>query len=577
MQARTPASEPILSLRDLRFSYRDADRPALDNISFDLSPGDLLVVMGGSGAGKSTLCRCLNRIIPHFIKGSFAGQLHLLGRDASAWRVADCARYVGLVFQDFESQLFATNVELEVAFGAESLGLPRSDIVRRVQDLLSVVGLSHLAGRRPASLSGGEKQRLAVAAALASDPPILVLDEATTDLDPLGKAAIFKLATDLITSSAKRAVAFAHHDPEEAVRATQVLLLSEGRSAALGPPDQVLADPDLLSSHGVVPLAVTSVFQGLGLPDRPFREDEAADLLLQRGVLIPEEAARQWQTRDQARSQAYGDPIIEVRGLTHSYGGGRPAVDRADLLLRRGEYVAIIGQNGSGKTTLVKHFNGLLRPTGGEVLVSGEPAAARPLRSLAQHVGYVFQNPDHQIFAPTVAEEVAFSPRNFGLDEEQVAARVAESLAAVGLSGREQDDPFSLTKGGRQRVAVASVLAGRPQVLIFDEPTTGLDERESRSMMALIDRLNQAGHTIVLITHAMWLAAEYAHRVIVMHQGKILLDAPSRSAFAQTETLHRAAIAPPQIVRLSQCLGSLRLGGVPALTVSELLQALRPR
>jgi len=575
MQADTPAAEPILSVRDLRFTYRDADRPALAGISFDLSPGDLLVVMGASGAGKSTLCRCLNRIIPHFIKGSFNGQVRLLGRDTSGLRVADCARHVGLVFQDFESQLFATNVELEVAFGAESLGIPRAEIVQRVHKLLSLVGLSHLAGRRPTSLSGGEKQRLALAAALASDPPILVLDEATTDLDPVGKAAIFELATALITSSSERAVVFAHHDPEEAVRATRVLLLSEGRAEALGPPDQVLADPHLLSSHGVVPLAVTSVFDGLGLQERPFREDEAAHLLLQRGLRIRDETAQRWRARDEARAQAYGAPIIEARGLTHCYDGGDPAVHKADLLLRRGECVAIIGQNGSGKTTLVKHFNGLLRPTEGDVLVSGESTHGRPLRALAQHVGYVFQNPDHQIFAPTVAEEVAFAPRNFGLDREEVAARVAESLAAVGFSGREEDDPFSLTKGERQRVAVASVLAGRPQVLIFDEPTTGLDERESRGMMALINQLNQAGHTIVLITHAMWLAAEYAHRVIVMHQGRILLDAPTRSAFAQTDVLRKAAIIPPQIVRLSQCLGSLRLGA-PALTVPELLQALRP-
>ena len=569
MQADTPAAKPVLSVRDLRFTYRDADRPALDGISFDLSPGDLLVVMGASGAGKSTLCRSLNRIIPHFIKGSFNGQVRLLGQDTSGLRVADCARHVGLVFQDFESQLFATNVELEVAFGAESLGIPRAEIVQRIRELLSLVGLSRLAGRRPASLSGGEKQRLAIAAALASNPPLLVLDEATSDLDPVGKSAIFRLAAALTASSSHRAIVFAHHDPEEAVGASHVLLLSEGRVAALGPPDQVLADPHLLSSHGVVPLALTSVFDGLGLEERPLREEEAAELLLQRGLRIPDEAAQRWQENDRARAQAYGQPIIEVRGLTHRYDAGDPAVHKADLLLRRGECVAIIGQNGSGKTTLVKHFNGLLRPTEGDILVSGEPTRDRPLSALAQHVGYVFQNPDHQIFAATVAEEVAFAPTNFGLDRDEVASRVAESLSAVGFSGREEDDPFSLTKGERQRVAVASVLAGRPQVLIFDEPTTGLDERESRRMMALINHLNRRGHTIVLITHAMWLVAEYAHRVIVMHQGRILLDAPTRSAFAQTDLLRQAAIIPPQIVRLSRRLGA------PALTVPETLEALR--
>ena len=559
----------LLTARDLRFTYQDAERPALRGITVELSPGELLVVMGAGGAGKSTLCRCLNGIIPHFVKGDFQGEVHVLGRDTKDLRVADCARRVGLVFQDFESQLFATNVALEVAFGAESLGLPRADIHARVERLLSLVGLSALAHRRPSSLSGGEKQRLAIAASLATDPAVVVLDEATSDLDPAGKSVVFDIARSLTAASAKRAVVFAHHDPEEALHATRVLLLAEGRPAALDSPDRILSDPDLLAEHGVMALASTALFRALDLDERPCREAQAAELLRRRGLQIPDEAAAAWTSRDAARAQKYGDPIVEVRNLTHSYAGGDPAVNDVALTLRRGEYVAIIGQNGSGKTTLVKHLNGLLRPTQGEVLIAGEPTRSQTLRALAQRVGYVFQNPDHQIFAPTVSEEVAFAPRNFGLDPDEAASRVSESLAAVGFSGREEDDPFSLTKGERQRVAVASVLAGRPDILIFDEPTTGLDARESRGMMALIDDLNRRGHTIVLVTHAMWLVAEYAHRIIVMQQGRIILDAPTRAAFSQTETLRQAAIIPPQIVRLSQLLGA------SALTVAELTDALR--
>ncbi len=569
MQPDSSRHTSLLTARDLRFTYQDAERPALRGITVELSPGELLVVMGASGAGKSTLCRCLNGIIPHFVKGDFQGEVHVLGRHTKDLRVADCARRVGLVFQDFESQLFATNVALEVAFGAESLGLPRAEIHARVERLLSLVGLSAFAHRRPASLSGGEKQRLAIAASLATDPAVIVLDEATSDLDPAGKSVVFDIARSLTAASAKRAVVFAHHDPEEALRATRVLLLAEGRPAALDSPDRILSDPDLLAQHGVMALASTALFRALDLDERPCREAQAAELLRRRGLQIPDEAAAAWAARDAARAQKYGDPIVEVRNLTHSYEGGDPAVSDVALTLRRGDYVAIIGQNGSGKTTLVKHLNGLLRPTQGEVLIDGEPTRSQTLRALAQRVGYVFQNPDHQIFAPTVSEEVAFAPRNFGLDPDEVASRVSESLAAVGFSGREEDDPFSLTKGERQRVAVASVLAGRPDLLIFDEPTTGLDARESRGMMALIDDLNRRGHTIVLVTHAMWLAAEYAHRVIVMQEGRIILDAPTRAAFSQTETLRQAAIIPPQVVRLSQLLGAA------ALTLEELLEALR--
>jgi energy-coupling factor transport system ATP-binding protein len=397
---------------------------------------------------------------------------------------------------------------------------------------------------------------------------VLVLDEATSDLDPLGKSAVFDLARRAASDGAGRAVAFAHHDTEEAVHATGVLVLSEGRCAALGPPEDILAEADLLSANGIAPLATTSLFASLGLPGGPLDEVDAAGELLTRGLRIREAVAQAWQRADAARSEGYGSPLIDVRGLTYAYDGGEPVLRDVGLTVRRGEHIAIIGQNGSGKTTLVKHFNGLLRPVEGEVLVDGESTRDRALRSLAQQVGYVFQNPDTQIFASTVYEEVAFGPRNFGLDEDATRMRVSESLEAVQLAGREAEDPFSLTKGERQRVAVASILAGRPEVLIFDEPTTGLDERESRGMMALIDELNVRGHTIIVVTHAMWLVAEFAHRVIVMQDGRVVLDAPTRSAFSREDALRESAIIPPQVVRLSR-----RLGGT-ALSVQELAEAL---
>jgi len=572
MASPDTSSKPILSVRNLRFTYTDGERPALASLTFDLSPGELLAVMGASGAGKSTLCRCLNAIIPHFLKGQLSGEVLLHGESVADKRVADVARNVGLVFQDFESQLFATNVELEVAFAAESLGLPREDIASRVQQLLSLVGLSHLAHRRPASLSGGEKQRLAIAAALASAPSLVVFDEATSDLDPAGKSAVFELARRLRGPGvSNRAVVFAHHDAEEALRASRLLLLSDGEPIALGPPQQVLASAERLAAHGVRPLATTSLCQALGIDEAPLEQEAAAEALLERGFRISPQALADREAQDRARAQSYGEPIVEVRDLTHSYADSPPAVRHLSLTLRRGEYVAIIGQNGSGKTTLVKHFNGLLRPSSGQVLIAGEPTEKQSLRALGQRVGHVFQNPDHQIFAPTVFEEVSFAPRNFGLSADEVKARVSESVAAVGFTGREEDDPFSLTKGERQRVAVASVLAGRPEVLIFDEPTTGLDYRESLGMMALIDQLNRRGHTIVLVTHAMWLVAEYAHRVIAMQGGRVVLDAPTRAAFSRAEALREAAIIPPQVVRLSH-----RLGGT-ALTVPELVALLRPR
>jgi energy-coupling factor transport system ATP-binding protein len=239
------------------------------------------------------------------------------------------------------------------------------------------------------------------------------------------------------------------------------------------------------------------------------------------------------------------------------------------LGIREGEFIAILGQNGSGKTTLAKHFNGLLKPTSGRALVQGRPSTEHSHRELARLVGYVFQNPDHQIFARTVREEVGFGLAMQGENPKAVEKRVAEALEAVGLAGYEHKVPFTLTKGERQRVAVASVLAVSPQVIILDEPTTGLDYHHQRNTMELLKRLNKRGHTIIMITHSMWVAAEYAERIVILKEGRILADGPTRAVFADEARLAEASLRPPSLVQLSNWLGT------QALTVEQMVQELR--
>jgi energy-coupling factor transport system ATP-binding protein len=258
--------------------------------------------------------------------------------------------------------------------------------------------------------------------------------------------------------------------------------------------------------------------------------------------------------------------VIEVEGLTHRYPNGVVALEGVDLTVRRGEFLAVLGQNGSGKTTLVKHFNGLLKPTEGTALVGGEETAKQGLRRLGQTVGYVFQNPDHQIFSDTVFDEVAFGPKIRDMDEEEIKERVEEALAAVSLDGRGDEDPFGLTKGERQRVAVASVLAVRPEVLILDEPTTGLDYAEQHSMMDLVRNLNEAGSTIIAVTHTMWVVAEYAHRAVVIRDGRVAMQGTVREVFAEEDELREASLRPPHIVSFGNALG------YPVLSVEEMLK-----
>src|ERR671912_206410 len=463
--------EPEVSVKGLGYRYRGQQKPALDGVDLEVAKGEFVVVMGPSGAGKSTLCVSLNGLIPHFFRGRMEGEVRVGGRSTREGRVGEFAQEVGLVFQDFEAQLFSTNVALEVAFGPENFAVEREEMVRRVERVLGEVRLEGFENRTPATLSGGQKQRLAIASVLAIEPRILCLDEPTTDLDPIGKLGIFEIAEDLKDRDDVTLIVV-EHETEETLDADRIIVLRDGKIVADRPAREVLRDVDLLEESSVMPLQVTRFFHEMRL----------------------------WQ-----------------------------------------------GQSAP--------------PTG---RVGGEETTEQGLRRLGQTVGYVFQNPDHEIFSDTVLDEVAFGPKIGEMEEAEIEERVREALAAVGMEGRGDEDPFGLTKGERQRVAVASVLAVRPEVLILDEPTTGLDHAEQRSMMDLVKRLNEEGSTIIVVTHTMWVAAEYAHRAAVLRDGGVILSGTTREVFSQEDALRDASLRPPHIVTLGNALG------FPVLSVEEM-------
>ncbi len=551
-----------ISIQDLSFTYAETTRPALQHVNGEVEEGTFVVVMGHEGAGKSTLCCSLNALVPRFFRGEYAGRVVVHDVEVAKARVADMSRWVGLVLQDFEAQLFSTSVELEVAFGPENLCLPRDEIERRIDRYLRFVGLADMRRREPASLSGGQKQRLAIASVLALEPLVLVMDEPTTDLDPVGREEVLSVS-DMLRQE-RRTLLVVDHDPETAVDADQVWLMREGEIVAQGPPRQVLTDLALLESCGVQPPPTVALFQALGWPGQPLTVEEAIARIQEQGLARP-------RPLQSPTTPTNGRPVIlELRNVDYVYPARAvEALKGVHLQIREGEFLALVGQNGSGKTTLAKHLNGLLKPTRGEVLFRGRPLEEIRRTEMARHVGYVFQNPDHQIFSNTVREEVGFSLRMAGMDPKAVEERVAEALAVVGLSGYEEEVPFTLTKGERQRVAVASVLAAQPQVIILDEPTTGLDYRHQRSMMEMLRDLHRRGHTVIIITHSMWVAAEYAERVVVMKDGQILLDAPTRTAFAQEQVLAEASLRPPPLLRLGNWLGT------SGITLEAMVEELR--
>jgi len=555
-----------ISIEDLTFTYQGSDRPALLNIQGQIEDGTFVVVMGHGGAGKSTLCCSLNALVPKFFRGKYQGRVLVKGQEVARHRVAEMSRIVGLVLQDFEAQLFSTNVELEMAFGPENHCLPRQEIERRIQRYLTFVGLEKLRHREPASLSGGQKQRLAIGSVLALEPKVLVMDEPTTDLDPLGREEVLSVAKSIRDEG--RLLLIVDHDPETAVTADQVWLMRDGQVVSQGPPSEILVDALMMESCGIKTLPMVELFHSMNWPGNPLTVETAIELIQKHR--LTQRCERKVKTISSANTIRVS--ILKAEELRYIYPTYYvEALQGIDLSIQEGEFIAILGQNGSGKTTLAKHFNGLLKPTSGRMLVQNKPTNEYSHRVLSRLVGYVFQNPDHQIFSRTVAEEVGFGLKMQGETPKTIEKRVAEALEVVGLQGYEQKVPFALTKGERQRVAVASVLATRPQVIILDEPTTGLDYRHQRNMMEMLKRLNQYGHTIVIITHSMWVAVEYANRTIVMKDGRILSDGPTRAVFADENRLAEASLCPPSLVRLSNWLGT------EALTVQEMVKELETK
>jgi energy-coupling factor transport system ATP-binding protein len=553
-----------ISIEGLTFTYGGSQKPALDHLHGQIEDGTFVVVMGQGGAGKSSLCCTLNGLIPRFFRGQYGGRVMVKGREVRQHKTAEMSRLVGLVLQDFEAQLFSTNVELEMAFGPENHCLPVLEIESRIRRDLRIVGLEHLRHREPASLSGGQKQRLAIGSVLTLDPEILVMDEPTTDLDPSGREEVLSVAGRLREEG--RTLFFVDHEPETAIGADQVWLMKEGKMVSQGPPGKILVDTPTLGACGVKVPPMVELFHAMNWPGHPISVDEAIDLI-QKDRLAKR---RELKSAGIPSCGKGGQPILEAEDLGYLYPiQNIEALKGVHLAIQEGEFVAILGQNGSGKTTLAKHLNGLFKPTSGSMKVSGKPTTEYSHRELARRVGYVFQNPDHQIFARTVAEEVAFGLKFFEEDPKTIERRVGEVLEVVGLNGYEEKVPFALAKGERQRVAVASVLAVRPPVIVLDEPTTGLDDRHQRNIMELLKSLNQQGHTIIIITHSMWVAAEYADRTIVLKDGGVHSDGPTRAVFSDEARLSEASLRPSSLARLSNWLGT------QALTIEEMVKELK--
>ena len=549
-------NDVMIEARDLTFRYENGLSDAVSHLSLRIARGEFVAVLGRNGCGKSTLAKLMNALLL-----PTSGTITVDGKQAKTEDDCyDVRRSCGMVFQNPDNQIVTTIVEEDCAFGLENLGVEPALIRQRVDEALAAVGMSKYAHGSPAMLSGGQKQRVAVAGVLAMRPRIIVFDESTAMLDPVGRRDVFDLARKLNREDGITIVWITHF-MEEATQADRVVVMDHGHIALEDTPRQVFSQMDRILALG---LDVPEMMK-LGARLRTFGLKVPRDAMT---VVEMSHALNQLPRRDNiplppspiasAEVTNEGKAVIEIKNLTHVYMPDSPfeskALSDVSLSIREGEFIGIIGHTGSGKSTLISYFNGLTPPPAGHVFVNGEDLGDKEtdLIGVRRTVGLVFQYPEYQLFEETVAKDIAFGPTNLGLAQEEVEKRVIHAMHLVGLdASRAKLSPFDLSGGQKRRVAIAGVLAMEPQILVLDEPAAGLDPAGRHEMLELIEDIHKSGVTIVMVSHSMDDVGKYCDRLFVLSQGQIAYSGTPAQVFTHGDALREIGLDVPECARLA--------------------------
>ena len=561
---------PLAELRDVTYTHWNQNEPSLRDVSLRLFPGTLNVLVGPSGSGKSTLCDLLNGVVPHLHGGQVQGEVWIDGIDTRQCQVNDLAQKVGRVFQDPETMFATLYVEDEVAFGPENLCLPAGEIRATVEEFLSMTDLQAHRRHLVWQLSGGQVQKLGLAAVMAMRPRLLVLDEPTSNLDPAATYSVHQLVLSLRDQGVTILLVTRELD-EFLAEADQLLVLDDGCLTLAGPPRPLLAEHGTyLGQELGVWLPETSEI-GLALRDvpplsrradwLPITVDETLDVLAESGLVQGGLHGELPASGDAvAGSAPTGEVLISARDLSYAYPGSSPALQGVSLDVHAGELLAIVGRNGAGKSTLARLLVGLLRPQAGQLTLFGRPAARWRVQELANEIGLVFQNPEHQFLTDSVADEIGYSLLARGIsDPAEVKRSTEQVLALLGLQDVAGVHPFALSAGLKRRLGVATMLVGKTRVLVVDEPTYGQDRQMTRTLMALMEEIRLQGIAVMMITHDMRLVQEYAQRVVVMSKGHVLYDGGTAGLFDCPSLLTDANL---RLTALQELLAGLRARGV---------------
>jgi energy-coupling factor transporter ATP-binding protein EcfA2 len=518
---KTAPTLPLV-VDQLSFRYQRRSDLALDGVSFSINPGQVVLIAGSSGCGKTTLMRCINGLIPHTYHGEMGGNVMLFGKSIEGMNMSELSENVGTLLQDPERQIVSSFVQTEVAFALENLSLPREQIIERVDETLSRIGISHLRDRETYSLSGGEKQKVALAGILIARPKILLLDEPLASLDPASAREALRLFRQLADEGIAVLIVEHRVDDVLAINPEEVLYMDEG---------QLIYQGDVKGLMDVVD------YHRIKLP---------AEVVLKRARKDPEPQFRPMLPK---RTR---EPLVTFKNVSFRYGENKPEVLRdINLSVFPGDIIAVLGPNGAGKTTLVKHTLGLLKPTSGQVILEGRDIHKSTVAQAAHTVGYVFQSPSQMLFADSVRQELSFGPRNLGMLKDQIDQNVDWAVKTVRLEQEMESPPLALSFGQQKRISIAAVLAMRSRILMMDEPTAGQDYWNYTNFMDAI--LQMPGYEAVLfITHDVDLAVIYANRVLLVSNGRISADGKPEEVLCDNELLARNRVLPSSLLRLNQ-------------------------
>lgn len=557
----------IIEMECVSFSYGTATDGAyaLKDIDLSVEEGTFVGLVGPSGAGKSTLASAITGAIPHHYRGRLFGSTLVAGLDTCEASLTDIAKVVGSVLQDIDAQMVASVVEDELLFGLENFGIDHHEIEGRTASALDAVGIADLRHREIATLSGGQKQKVAIAAILAMTPRVIVMDEPTSALDPASARDVFEVLRRAKELTGMTVILIEQTVALLAEYCDRVVVIDQGRIALDGTPTDVFSHGETLRAIGVdtprtFRISNSLAEAGLAPNDSPALTLDGAESLVA-GILAPglSESSpivpRTLGDRPDARNTVDERPIIvDVAGAAYSYGTGQAGIEGINLTVRAGEILAVVGQNGAGKTTFTKLLNGLIKPSAGVVRIAGLDTRTTPVSVLASHAATLFQNPDRQLCRNTVVEEISFGLELQGAPADAARERARHVAATFGLP--ENASPFNLSRGQRQMVALASVVALEPELIILDEPTSGLDYRECMTVMETVRQRALDGAAVVMVCHDMEVVSDFADTLAVMTEGRLIEVGPSREVFANDALLAHARIAAPCVPALGKRLAA---------------------